>query len=564
MEWQLQRKSRILGAKLDAPGRSKQRARDSNPLETNTSEKKYKVWEPLVLSLVAILGMVAGAGFARTESTSPGKDTAFTNARYSGRQVEEIIRFLETKYVGDVESEALVQKAIDAIMQGLDPHTHYFPPDQMDELEERTMGHYVGIGVEIAYINDSLVVLYPKDDSPAERAGLKPGDFVIAINDTPIPNDSLDEKEVIDLIKGKKGTKLRLTIRPMMKDTAYEVQIIRDEIKVPSVPAAYMIDSGIAYIKLDRFINSSYKEFMDHWERMYTHNNARHLVLDLRDNPGGYLKEAVNMLSQMFEAEGKLLVYTEGKNQHRIEYKSTGKVFFPIDHICVLINEGSASASEIIAGCLQDQDRGLVIGSRSYGKGLVQEQFELSNGGILRMTVSKYYTPSGRLIQKAYDTESIVDTNKVFKTESGRIVHAGGGVIPDIDVAEPVNWDAPGMMKWMDIISEYAIRYNLLVHDGELIPVDSSQYVRKTLPPREKVLSDITALALRRTSPAAFDSMMQMQKAQPDQLFRIAESTLVAYRTGEEGWYRAYNEEDPVITKAKEMVKLDLMMALKQ
>jgi carboxyl-terminal processing protease len=533
-------------------------------LETNTSEKKYKIWEPLVLSLVAVIGMVAGAGFARTDAPSANKDTTITNARYSGRQVEEIIRFLETKYVGDVSSEDLVQRAIDAIMQGLDPHTHYFPPDQMDELEERTMGHYVGIGIEITYINDSLVVLYPKEGSPAERAGLYPGDFIVGINDIPLPNDTLDEKEVIDLIKGKKGTKLRLKIRPMMKDTTYEVEIIRDEIHVPSVPAAYMIDSSIAYIKLDRFITSSYKEFMDAWEKLYSESNARHLVLDLRDNPGGYLKEAVNMLSQMFEQEGKLLVYTEGKNQHRIEYKSTGKVFFPIENICILINEGSASASEIVAGCIQDQDRGLVIGTRSYGKGLVQEQFELSNGGILRMTVSRYYTPSGRLIQKAYDDDSAVDTVKIFKTESGREVHAGGGIIPDIEVEDPVNWHDPELMHWMDIISEYAIRYNQLHHKGDIVTTDSIAEIRKTLPAKEKIMSGIVALAMKRTTPAKFDSLMQIQQSQPDQLHRIAESTLIAYRTGEGGWHRAYNEKDPVIRRAKEMVKLDLMMALKQ
>jgi carboxyl-terminal processing protease len=303
---------------------------------------------------------------------------------------------------------------------------------------------------------------------------------------------------------------------------------------------------------------------MDAWERLYTENNARHLVLDLRDNPGGYLKEAVNMLSQMFEEEGRLLVYTEGKNQHRIDYKSTGKVFFPIGRICVLINEGSASASEIIAGCVQDQDRGLVIGSRSYGKGLVQEQFELSNGGILRMTVSRYYTPSGRLIQKAYDTDSAVDTTEVFKTGSGRVVHAGGGIIPDIEVQDPVNWENPELLQWMDVISEYAIRYNLIHHAGDIVTVDSIQAIRKTLPAKEKIMTDIMALAVRRATPAAFDSMMQVQKSQPEQLLRIAESTLIAYRTGEGGWHRAYNEKDPVIRRAKEMVKLDLMMALKQ
>jgi carboxyl-terminal processing protease len=228
------------------------------------------------------------------------------------------------------------------------------------------------------------------------------------------------------MIKGKKGTKVTLKVKPMLSNETHLVEIVREEIKVPSVITGYMVDTAIAYIKIERFTNSTYKEFMDRWEQLYTQRNARHLILDLRDNPGGYLKEAVNMLSQIFPDEGKLLVYTEGLHERRVEYKSTGKVFFPVDHVCVLINEGSASASEIVAGCIQDQDRGAIIGTRSFGKGLVQEQFGLSNGGILRMTVSKYYTPSGRLIQKAYDSASYIDTNLVYKTTSGRPVHAGG------------------------------------------------------------------------------------------------------------------------------------------
>lgn len=518
----------------------------------------------MLLSVAAVIGMLAGVKFARTESPTHRKEPMVSNTRYSGRQVEEIIRFLETRYVGDVSSDELVQKAIDAIMSGLDPHTHYFPPDQMDELEERTMGHYVGIGIEIAFIQDSLVVLYPKKESPAAKAGIEPGDYIIAIDGIPVPQDTLDHKEVIDMIKGTKGTKLELTLKPMLSKQTKKLEVIRDEIKVPSVPAAYMLDSSIAYIKLDRFINASYKEFMDHWEKLSTSSHARHLILDLRDNPGGYLKEAVNMLSQIFREEGKLLVYTKGKNQERYEYKSTGKVFFPIDHIAILINDKSASASEIIAGCIQDQDRGWVIGSRSFGKGLVQEQFDLSNGGILRMTVSRYYTPSGRMIQKAYDSLSVVDTNLIFRTSGGRTVHAGGGIIPDIEVNDPVNWERPEMMRWMDIISEYAIRYNLVTYQGRIISVNEISSIRKSLPPSDQILADLKSLALKRTTAAQLDSLMAVMDREPDQLARIATATLIAYRTGEEGWYRAFNEDDPVIRKAKEMIRLDLLTALRQ
>lgn len=513
------------------------------------------------MSFVTIIGMIAGARLVESEHNTDIKDPTIGSANYSGRQVEEIIRFLETKYVGDVESDVLVEKAIKAIMDGLDPHTHYFPPDQIDELEEKTMGLYVGIGVEIMFINDSLVVLYPRKNSPASKAGIKPGDHIISINDHHLPDTSKTEAEIIDLIKGSKGTKIRLGIKPMLQDTIMEVEIARDEIKVPSVTAAYMIDSSVAYIRISRFTNSTYREFMDAWERMHTKENARHLVLDLRDNPGGYLREAVNILSQIFEEEGKILVYTEGKNQDRSEYKSTGKVFFKIENVGVLINQNSASASEIIAGCLQDQDRGLIIGSRSFGKGLVQEQYDLSNGGTLRLTVSKYYTPSGRLIQKSYDKTSEIDTSIVFSTSTGRPVYAGGGIVPDFIVQDDIDWHDPIVRKWMNIIAEYSIRFNLLTYNGEIISPDKVKEVKAGLPDEGTIIREINDLAVIRAD-GDITALNAFLSANKRMILRIAKSTLIAYRTGEEGWYRAFNESDPVVLKAKALVKENMLTAL--
>jgi len=527
------------------------------------TEKKYKIWEPLLLSIMVVIGMIAGAKLVQSNSKPHRPEAAITNTRYSGRQVEEIIRFLETRYVNDLETDVLVEQAIQSILQGLDPHTHYFPPDQMNEIEERNGGHYVGIGVEVAFIRDSLIILYPKKDSPAERAGLRPGDFILSVNGREITKDTLKQKEILNLIRGIKDTKVKLTVKSIVEKEIRTVEVSREEIKVPSVVAGYMVDSAVAYIKIQRFTNSTYREFMDEWEKLSTTRHAEHLILDLRDNPGGYLKEAVNILSQIFEEEGKLLVYTEGEHQQRIEYKSTGKVFFPIGNVTVLINEGSASASEIIAGCLQDQDRGLIIGSASFGKGLVQEQYELSNGGILRLTISKYYTPSGRSIQKAYDTTtSVVDTNVIFRTASGRPVHAGGGIIPDLQVKDIVDWSQPDQIAWMDIISEYAIRYNLMNYDGKLVPVEQIREIMDSLPADEVILNELMALASSGKKENA-QGLLNFLKNNREVILHIAHATIVAYRTGEEGWYVAFNEEDPVVQKAKDMAKLDLLLTLK-
>ena len=525
-------------------------------------DKKYKIWEPLLLSLMVVIGMFVGAKLVGPGSGLGPKDSGISKTNYSGRQVEEIIRFLETKYEGDVSSDSLVEKAIRAIMTGLDPHTHYFPPDQMDELEERTGGHYVGIGVEIAFIRDSLMVLYPRKNSPAEKAGLRPGDFIVEVNGFPITSDTIGRQEVMDMIRGVKGTKVKLKIKPLLGSETKIIDINREEINVPSVVAAYMVDSTTAFIKIQRFTNSTYREFMDHWERMATTKGAKHLILDLRDNPGGYLKEAVNILSQIIEEEGKLLVYTEGKHQKRVEYKSTGKIFFPIEHVVVLINEGSASASEIIAGCLQDHDRAVIIGDRSYGKGLVQEQFELSNGGVLRLTVSKYYTPSGRLIQKAYDDDSKTDTTKMFTTSGGRAVYAGGGILPDVVLGDEYDWTNPMQMYWLDIISEYAIRYNNLHFGGSLESVEKIPELLKSLPPTQDM--DSALMQLSKTYPELnHDSLAEFYTSNAESMRRLAESSLIAYRTGEEGWYIAMNERDPLVLKAKEMVHMDPLLALK-
>lgn len=510
---------------------------------------------------MTVIGMIAGAKFVDTNTPPSKPDTAISDVNYSGRQVEEIIRFLETKYVGDVASDELVEKAIKAIMEGLDPHTHYFPPDQVDELEEKTMGHYVGIGVEVMFIEDSLVVLYPKKDSPAEKAGIIPGDFILSIDGQSIPDDSLSNEEIVDLIKGSKGTRMKLEVKPMFSDTIKTVEIVRDEIKVASIQASYMIDTGIAYIKISRFTNNTYRDFMDAWERLATKENAKHLLLDLRDNPGGYLREAVNILSQMFDEEGKILVYTEGKNRERLEYKSTGKIFFPIENIGVLINGNSASASEIIAGCLQDQDRGFIIGERSYGKGLVQEQYDLSNGGTLRLTVSKYYTPSGRLIQKAYDEGSEIDTTTIYRTSTGRPVLAGGGITPDIGVKDDINWYSTAIIDWMDIISEYAIRHNLMKYGGEIISVERVGEVKSQLPDQATITNELTMLAKRRGKEKATNLLSFMQ-ANKEKILRLTESTLVAYRTGEEGWYRSFNTSDPIVLKGIQTVKENKLTAL--
>jgi len=524
-----------------------------------SGSRKYKVWEPLLLSLVAVIGMVAGSRMA-SPARGPGSP-GVTKLEYTGRQVEEIIRFLDTRYVEDVSVDELVDKAIRAVLSGLDPHTHYFPPEEKTALEEKNAGHYAGVGVEIAFIRDTLVVLYPRTGSPGERAGLRPGDRVVSVDGLDIYRDSIGHDSLISLIRGPKGSRVSLGIRPMLVDTVYTIEVTRDEIPIPSVVAAHMVEPEVAYIKVLRFSQHTYRDFMDAWERLSTAHGAQHLILDLRDNPGGYLDEAVNMLSQMIPEEGKVLVYTKGKDGDKQEYKSTGKVFFPISHIVVLINENSASASEIVAGCIQDLDRGVVVGARSFGKGLVQEQFELSNGGTLRMTVSRYFTPSGRFIQKPYDTLMNVDTVATFKTVSGRPVHAGGGITPDYPVRADVDWSDPRMKEWMDVITEYALHQVLASSGGKPAPLDSIAVLQAQLPQTETMLAAIRGMVASEYGAAA-TGLLEFGEENERQLTDITRATIVAYRIGEAGWYAAYQDSDPAVRKARELIRVEPRTAL--
>lgn len=369
-------------------------------------------------------------------------------------QIEELIRFVETKYVDTTDAAVLTDAAIEAILQELDPHSIYISPEQLARVNEEMEGSFYGIGIETFYIDDTVSVIRALPGGPADRAGIEPYDKLIMINDSLVAGNGLQFSQIERMIRGDQGDKLELVLQDrygkQRKATAYV-----GDVPLQSIDVAFDITDEIGYIRINRFSSTTYKEFMDYFEQMYE-SGSKHLIIDLRDNPGGYLPQATNILSQLFKEKGNLLVYTEGRKGQRIEYKTTGKPFFDVDKIAVLINEGSASGSEIIAGAIQEWDRGIIVGRRSFGKGLVQEQYDLGNGGALRLTVAKYYTPTGRSIQKSYQdlshydsdihdrivggelfsSDSIADSKgKLYETlQLGRPVVGGGGITPDVFV----------------------------------------------------------------------------------------------------------------------------------
>ena len=368
-------------------------------------------------------------------------------------QVEELIRFIETRYVDSIDRSQLTEKAIKAILGELDPHSVYITPEQISGVNNEMEGRFRGIGVEIFYLDDTVNIINTIPDGPADKAGIMSFDKLISINDSVVAGQHLKFADIRKMLRGDIGEKLELKL--ITQDNQEKIaQILIDDIPVSSVKGGVMVDDETGYVKIDRFGANTYREFMDYFQKLTEDEGMKNIVIDLRDNPGGYLPQATNILSQLFSNKGNLMVYTQGNSDKKQEYKSTGKTFFKIDKIAVLIDENSASGSEIMAGAIQDWDRGVIIGRRSFGKGLVQEQYDLNNGGALRLTVARYYTPSGRSIQRTYDDkenyysdyeeryfsgeffseDSIVKGNSdLYETmKLRRPVFGGGGITPDI------------------------------------------------------------------------------------------------------------------------------------
>ncbi|MDX1409242.1 MAG: S41 family peptidase, partial [Saprospiraceae bacterium] len=427
---------------------------------------------------------------------------------------------------------------------------------------ERMEGHFEGIGIEFHLVRDTITVLDITEGGPADRAGVRPHDRIISADDSTLVGIELSEELVVNRLRGPKGSPVSIAVRRHGVDTLISLTIVRDEIPIVSVDAAYMLDDETGYIRINRFSSTTYKEFMDRLESLVKDHGMQHVVIDLRQNPGGYLKEAVNILSQLFAEKGRLLVYTEGEHTKRMDYESTGNPFYPVGNIAVLIDGGSASASEIIAGAIQDQDRGVIIGTKSFGKGLVQEQYALKNGGALRLTTARYYTPSGRSIQKPYRNGDSVDQaedadSTGFQTRNGREVFGSGGIIPDIIVEPGFDWYQDELGSLYEAVLEYAFYGYKEIHQQRYASVSD---LMRNFPERDYVLQSVIGY-WERTS--ADWPHRELVTAHWDQGYALLQAMIGSYYFGREAWYQIMNERDPVVDQARESVRQDRRTTLK-
>ena len=431
----------------------------------NKSEKKFRIWEPLVVGISAAIGLLAGynmnfnnndyslLSINQSENISINKD---------GR-IEEILRFIETNYVDSLNQDVIAVDAIRHILKQLDPHSSYISPEELADHNEKMDGEYNGIGIETIELNDTFYISKLLNDAPAKNDGIKLGDAIISINGDLVAGNKSSFDKIRSYFKSRENDLLEIEVLPVSQNATHIIKVRPEVIVMASANSSYMIDEETAYIQMTRFSANTYEQFMQSIEKLIADKPEMNLILDLRDNPGGFLPEAINILSQMFDEKDKLLCFTEGLNRKKSDYFSTGKNFYKLKKIAVLINEYAASGSEIVAGAIQDWDRGIVIGNTSYGKGLVQEIFPLKNGGALRLTVAKYYTPSGRLIQKSYR-----NINKSFESDSNeyrtllldRNVDGGGGIVPDIVVEDNFNDYCYNLMGYADYFLLYKMKQN--------------------------------------------------------------------------------------------------------
>lgn len=442
-------------------------------------KKKFTLYLPLLFALILIAGIFLG--YKLTPVTVHPQLMNFNMGKYN--KMNDVVNYIVQEYVDSVDREQLTREGIEGMLDHLDPHSQYISAEQFHELNEPLLGNFEGIGIQFRIIEDTITVIQPIPGGPSEKVGLIAGDRIVTVDDTLVAGTGITNQGATSRLKGKRGTQVDVEIFRRGLPTLLDFTITRDVIPTYSIDIAFMPEAETGYIRVSKFSATTYKEFIEAADKLLEQGMTR-LVLDLRENTGGYLDAAIDM-SDEFLKKDELIVFTEGKNQPRQSFYATSKGQLEEIPLVVLIDDGTASASEIVAGALQDNDRGTIVGRRSFGKGLVQRQLDLMDGSALRLTIARYYTPTGRCIQKPYDPQKgfdayysesihrytngemvnkdsihVVDTLK-YITKGGKVVYGGGGIIPDVFVPLPVDVNLAYYNKLLNngLIFRYAFAY---------------------------------------------------------------------------------------------------------
>ena len=474
---------------------------------------------PLMLAAGVAAGILFGDYAARHRTHASAGEARAIQAGLRGDKLSYTLALINMQYVDSLSTDSLIERTLPLLVEGLDPHSVYIPASEMQELNEPLEGEFDGIGVVFNMATDTIVVLNVVNGGPSDKAGIRAGDRIMRIDDSLVAGRKINQNQIVKRLRGPRGTSVRLSLKRQGIDDPVEVTVVRDAIPLKSIDAAMMLDRETGYARLSAFARTSHRELLRALDTLRKQGMKR-FILDLRGNSGGYLDQSI-MIANEFLPEGRLIVYTEDRERERMSEYSDGRGRYADLPMAVIIDEESASSSEILAGALQDNDRAVIVGRRSFGKGLVQRQIPYPDGSALRLTIARYYTPAGRSIQKPYKagdgdsySRDIVERyrhNEFFSADSirfadslrcttvgGRTVYGGGGVMPDIFVP----MDTTRMTRWFIEVSGRNILYRYTLdytdrHREALNRVRTVADLRALLDADTSMLNDFTAYAER-------------------------------------------------------------------
>jgi len=527
---------------------------------------------PLLLALALAAGIFIGNSLKKN---SQGGIAGLYSSGGSGK-INTILELIEQGYVDSVDIPGIVEKTIPEILANLDPHSTYIPASEMQGVREEMQGNFSGIGVQFSIQEDTVRVVDVISGGPSSKVGILAGDRIISVNDSVIAGVGIQNDKVMNFLRGARGSKVNVGILRSGNSSLFDFEIIRDEIPIYSVDVSYMVDEETGFIKVSRFAEKTYQEFMEGVEKL-SNAGAKKIIVDLRGNTGGYLVAVIRMLDEFLKKDEPIL-YTQGLNQAKKTYTATGRSSCADKELFVLIDEFSASASEIFAGAIQDNDRGLVIGRRTFGKGLVQEQIPLSDGSAVRLTVARYYTPSGRCIQKPYNEGSgeyyqdlyermdhgemqVADSIQFndslkYKTKSGRIVYGGGGIMPDIFIPA----DTAGYSGYLAKLSQKGIIYRFAYYYADKNRVALNRL--KTASEIDDYLSESNMMGelLRYAEEKGIATDKQGLKVSGEIISNQAKAYIARNIIGETGFYPIIQKIDKTLLKAIDITHQHLLV----
>lgn len=533
--------------------------------------KKYLL--PTLTVIGVALGMVIGMALSQKANA---QRIVYQNGQWHFEQskVERMLQLMETAYVDSINVDSITDEVMTEFVQKLDPHSAYIPKEDLEMVNSELAGSFSGIGVQFTIQQDTIRIVAVIAGGPSEGVGVLAGDKIITVDDSSFVGKKINNEKVMKTLRGEKGTKVKLgVLRPGTPELLY-FTITRGDIPVNSVDAKFIIESKgnkIGFVRVNKFGETTYREFITALAELRSKGATKYIV-DLRENSGGYMDQAIRMANEFLQ-RGELIVYSEGRAYPRYEARADGSGRFKDVPLAVLIDDFSASASEIFSGAMQDNDRATVIGRRSFGKGLVQQQMPFPDGSAIRLTVARYYTPSGRCIQKPYTLGDQTDYEKellerfehgefysadsvhfsdttVYRTKAGRIVHGGGGIMPDVFVGRDTTLNTPYYNKVVNLAFTYQFAYQYTdKHRKELSQFKDWQALEKHLN-KQNVLREFIVFAEEKD---VAPNEAQIQKSRP-LLTRLLNAYIVRNILGDEGFFPLFERDDEITKKAIEVL----------